>query len=307
MNQTLSPTSTLALLQLVPPLPITEPLEHDSKPAPKEKSNLIKSILSTLAKVQKYSAYGFLAFFGLHVSSTIVVPGLGINIAKSQEVFEMTRAIYLSPLFEYPIVHGCAIVHVASGVLMRVLRLIYSPKKNRVLSERAIIINDERRDDIGLGGIGSILGFGFKKSWISSTVPSLTPLTFSGYVMATVLSYHMWKMKWAPILVDGDNSLISLNYITHYLSRHVNGSAWAAFNFGMLGLLLWVSFYHMVSGLFKYRRQFSSRAKKIAYGVISIFTTLSFVSIARLQMIPLDVGFIGKQFNRYLMRLTIKN
>lgn len=302
MNSTLSPASTQALLQLVPPLPYNEPFPDESSPAPKKEGSLIRSIVSALVKVQKYSAYGFLAFFGLHISSTVIVPGLGINLAKSQEYFEMTRAIYLSPLFEYPIVHGCAIVHVSSGVLMRVLRLINSSQKKRVLPERDIIINDERREDIGLGGIGSIFGFGFKKSWISSTVPSLTPLTFSGYVMASTLSYHMWKMKWAPFFVDGDNSLVTLNYVTHYLSRYVNGTTWAAINLGMLGLLLWVSFYHIVSGLFRYRRQFSSRAKKIAYGVISVFTTFSLVSIARLQKLPLDVSFIGKQFNKYLVR-----
>lgn len=301
MSHVLSPASTQALLREVAPLPINGPPPNEYKEKPKKESNLIKTIVSFLLKTQKYSAYGFLAFFGLHISSTVVAPGLGVSMGASQDYFEITRNIYLLPLFEYPIVHCCAFIHVFSGIGIRVLRLISASKKHRVVAERDIIIQDERRDDIGLGGIGSIFGFGFKKSWISSTFPSLTPLTFSGYVMGTALAYHTWKMKWAPTLVDGDSSLITLSYVTHYLHRAVNGKTLAAFNFVMLGLLLWVSLYHVVSGLFKFRRQFSPRAKKIAYGIITVFTSLSLISIGRMMLWPLDLGFMGKQFNKYLV------
>lgn len=297
-----SPLNTRpAHLQQVAPLPMNELVPEESADAPKKQPKLVKSIISFLLKAQKYSAYGFLAFFGLHASSVVVAPALGISSTGIQDYFEMTRAVYLSPLFEYPVVHGCALAHVFSGVSIRILRLLSSQRTKRATAERDIVIQDVQREDIGLGGIGSIFGFGFKKSWISSTIPSLTPLTFSGYVLSVGLLYHMWKMKWRPIIVDGDSSLVTLNFITHYLSPEINGKGWAAFNLAMLGLLLWVSFYHMVSGLFKYRRQVSSRAKKIAYGIITAFTTMSFISIGRFMLWPLDVSFIGKQFNKYLL------
>lgn len=294
------PASNETRLQLVLPVPICEPFPEEKHNEPKKWLALIKSIISFLTKTQKYSAHAFLAFFGLHIS-TVVLPGLGLSAASSQEYFEMTRNVYLAPLFEVPFVYGAAAVHVFSGVLERILRLITSSKK-QVFSERTLIIKDVRRDDIGLGGLGSIFGFGFKKSWISSTVPALTPLTFSGYVLSIVLAYHTWKMKWAPTLVDGGSSLITMRYVTHYLSPSLNGRIVAVFNYSMLALLLWVSFYHIVSGLFKYRRQFSSRAKKMAYVVITVFTTLSFISIGRLSRWPVETGFMGAQFNKYLLK-----
>lgn len=302
MRNVLSPTSTPTLLKQVSPLPINELLpDEDAKPVKKE-AGIVKRIASFLLKAQKYSAYAFLGFFGLHISATVVAPGLGVSQKSFQDCFEMTRSIYMLPIFEYPFVYGAAAIHLSSGIIVRALRFIESEKRRGVIHERNIVIQDERREDIGLGGIGSIFGFGFKKSWISQTIPSLTPLTFSGYITAIVLGYHTWKMKWAPMLVDGDSSLISLNFITHYLNQSINGRSLAIFNFGMLALLLWVSFYHIVSGLFRYRRQFSSRAKKIAYGVITVFTSLSFIGIGRFVLWPLELGFIGSQFNKYLMK-----
>lgn len=280
-------------------LPDEESSESLASPRPKLPGYL-KRILLALGKAQKYSAYGFLAFFGLHLSSSIVAPAIGVPAEKCQEFFEMTRAVYLLPLFEYPIVFGCAGIHVASGFAVRVLRLLMSKQKVRRARESQIIIQDDYRDDIGLGGLGTILGLGFKKSWISANFPSFTPLTFSGYVMALALGFHVYKMRLAPAAIDGDSSLINLNFVTHYLHQSFYGKVGALFNYSMLALLLWVSLYHMVSGLFKYRRQFSLRAKKIAYGVIGFFTGLSLISITRLRLWPLDLGFIGTQFAKYL-------
>lgn len=302
MKRALLSNRTEAQLHQVAPLPITEPFPEDTIPVSRKHRNILQSIISVLLKTQKYAAYGFLSFFGLHISSTVVTTGLGINATLSQNYFEMARAIYSRSFFEYIFVYGCGIVHVLSGVIVRMLRFVSFLQKKSVTTERDIIINDERTKDIDSEGLWSIFGYGFKKLWIFSTIPSLNPLTFSGYVMATALSYHLWKMKWAPTLVDGDTALINLKYVTHYLSRSVNGTALAALNLSMLALLLWVSFYHIFSGLFKYRRQFSSKAKKIAYGVISVFTTLSLLSIRRLMLWSVETGFIGAQFNKYLMR-----
>lgn len=294
--------SLLDLKQVIP-----QPLEQvfaetgpsDGRPSKKNRE-LIKRVLLALQKAQKLSAYGFLAFFGLHISSVVVVPALGINAEKCQDFFEMTRAIYLVPIFEYPVTYATAGIHVACGIAGRVIRSIFARPRKTPRPEEHIIIKDQHRDDIGLGGIGTILGLGFKKSWISSHFPDFTPLTFSGYVMAAALGYHLYRMKIGAVLVDGDSQLISLNFVTHYLHQSFYGKVGAVANYFMIGLLLWVSFYHIISGLFKYRRQFSLRARKIAYTVITLFSGLSFIAVTRLKLWDLDTGFVGRQFAKYL-------
>lgn len=289
--------SVLDLTPVIPEpldLPLIESLDPPSK-LPKE--NVWMRIIKKLGQIQKYSAYGFLGFFGLHITSTVFAPGLGLNLDRCQDLFEMCRNLYLGPLFEYSAIYATAGLHVAAGVGIRLLGGKSRPKRSRF---NEIIIKDGERDDIGLGGVGTLLGLGFKKSWISTKVPSLTPLTFSGYIMLGALGYHFFKMKVAPSLVDGDSSLVTLRYVTHYLRQSYYGMMGRAFNYAMLVLLLGLSFYHIVSGLFKYRRQFKLRAKKIAYGVIGTCFTLSVISIARLRAWNLEPGFIGKQFALYL-------
>lgn len=289
------------LAQVVP-----EPIEIPKEGTPESElfnvtpdDNVWKRIIKKLRLIQKYSAYGFLGFFGLHVTSTIVAPGIGLSPETCQDLFEMCRNVYLGPIFEYSMIYTTVGLHVGSGIALRCIDT-RKYRKTFLQKQKEIIIKDGERDDIGLGGLGTLLGLGFKKSWISTHFPSLTPLTFSGYIMFLSLAFHFFKMRVAPILIDGDSSLITLRYVTHYLKQSHYGTAGKAINYIMLLLLLGVSFYHVVSGLFKYRRQFSLRAKKIAYGVIGTFTALSVVAMARFSRWNLESGFIGKQFMKYL-------
>lgn len=212
----------------------------------------------------------------------------------------MCRNVYLGPVFEVLAIYLTGGIHMLSGLSLRILRGIYSRPARK--QPKDIIIKDNHRDDIGLGGLGTLLGLGYKRSWISANFPSFTPLTFSGYVMAATLGFHWFKMRYLPSLVDGDLSLVTLKYVTHYLHQSSWGKYGATLNLLMLGLLSWVSFYHIVSGLFKYRRQVSARAKKIAYGVIGTFTLLSAISIFRMKLWALDTGFMGKKYAQYLFR-----
>lgn len=298
MSETPPFTSVDDLTRVIP-----EPIELDppaqaSVPHEKKRNHSLRTAVRILTQAQKYSAYGFLAFFGLHVASTVVIPGIGIHAERCQEFFEMARNVYLGPIFEYLAIYGTAGIHLASGILLRGIRM--ATYRRPRAKPRDILITDDNRDDIGLGGLGTLLGLGYKISWISSNFPSFTPLTFSGYVLVAALGFHWLKMRLGPIQVDGDSSLVTLKYVTHYLHQSMWGQWGNAFNYVMLVLLLWVSFYHIVSGLFKYRRQVKPRAKKIAYGVIGVFTTLSVIAISRMSRWGLDTGFMGRQFAKYL-------
>lgn len=281
--------SSISQLQHIVPEPIELPPAKETPPKrPRWLTRILKNI-------QKYLAYSFLGFFGLHIASTVFAPGLGVRTPACNDLFEMCRSVYLVPLVEYTGVYAAAALHVASGVTLRLLR-----RPRRATKERDIIITDGHRDDIGLGGIGTVLGLGFKKSWVLTHFPAFTPLTLSGYVMAAALGFHVFKMRLAPLRVDGDSLLVTLRYVTHYLHQSYYGPAGAAANYAMLALLLWVSFYHVVSGLFKYRRQVSLRAKKIAYGIIATCTGVSFLAMTRFRLWDLETGFMGRQFAKYL-------
>lgn len=287
-------------LRQVDPAPLDHIYPEDEpqvSPEPPRKTWIHKAS-ALLLNIQKYLAYGFLGFYGLHTASTVLIPGIGIGPSTCQDVFEMSRNVYMAPLVEPTMVYATGLIHIGAGLALRILRLWANKRPKR--KETSIIIKEEDRDDIGLGGIGTIFGLGFKKLWISTTFPSFTPLTFSGYIFTAAVAYHVAKMKWGPVSVDGDSSLVTLSYVTHYFHQLPWGQLGTLLNYSMLALLLWVSFYHTVSGLFKYRRQFSLRAKKIAYGVIACLTGLSFISMTRLRHWELEVGFLGKQFAKYL-------
>lgn len=296
MTSPISPSMSVDDLKQVIPEPLELPSDSDAASTNK-KSSLLTSIIRALTNIQKYSSYTFLGFFGLHIASTVVVPGLGIHADKCQDFFEMCRNVYLGPLVEYLAIYAAGGIHLASGICLRILRLVNARPR---VKPSEIVIRDDYRDDIGLGGLGAFVGLGYKQSWISSNFPSLTPLTFSGYVMAVSLGYHWLKMKWGPMVVDGDSSLVTLKYVTHYLHQSSFGTWGRHFNYAMLVLLLWVSFYHIISGLFKWRRQVRARAKRIAYVVIGIFTSLSMVAIMRMSLWKLDTGYLGKRFAQYL-------
>lgn len=290
-------TPPLHELRRLVPEPLEELLPDEPQPAPRPR---LAWLVAVLKRIQKYAAYSFLGFFGLHIASTVITPGLGVRADRCSDLFEMCRNVYLSGVVEYGAVYATAGAHVTAGVLLRIVKTATArPPRRR---EHDIIIRDGNRDDIGLGGLGTVLGLGFKKLWVSTHFPSLTPLSVLGYVMAAALGYHVYKMRLAPLLVDGDLSLVTLLYVTHYLHQLAYGRAGAVLNYALLALLLWVSFYHVVSGLFKYRRQYSLRAKKIAYGVIATLSALTFVAMTRFKLWRLETGFMGEQFAKYLYK-----
>lgn len=272
---------------------------------PQQQFPKLRKIASYLVKIQKYTGYLFTTFLGLHLLSVVISPGLGISMGKSQDLFELGRAVYQQiPGMELLLVTGCSIAHIASGVGVRIIRS-YIRNQNGV-TNRSLLTNSASGipvagDDIGLGGVTSLIGLGYRKSIISTLIPDLSPLSFSGYILIPVLWYHFLKFRWAPLVHDGDSSLISLQFITQYLNFEEflpRYQKW--WNFLGLTFLVWVGLYHMVSGLWKIRRRFSARDKKLGYIIINGLTLLSVISLLRFKRMELDTGFLGKLFTKYL-------
>lgn len=257
----------------------------------------LKRIIHVLTPVQKYSSMGFASFLGIHVTSVAVVPGLGIPLPESQQVFEMARALYQWIPVERFII-GSLIVHVASGIGLRITRKLLGTRRRRRADFGRIKESD--RDDIGLGGITSLLGLGYRRSWISTKLPDMSPLAFSGYVSLPLVAYHYYKFRYRPMVVDGDSALVNL----HYVSYVINGSNWGRFGKYAQTLLLtamvWVVMYHWVSGVMRYQRWFSLKNRRWGYVVLNSITVLAAVSITRLRALKLEADFVGKHFLTYV-------
>lgn len=259
--------------------------------------DFLRKILSQLIKIQKYSAYSFLSFTSLHFSSVIIFPGLNIPIDYCQEAFELARSVYQLGIYEKFLL-GSGLIHVLSGVGIRLLKYKLGIFKVKKPKDELIKLRDESRRDIGLGGITSLIGLGYRKSIISQFT-NLTPTTFSGYCLIPLISYHVFKFKIIPTLIDGDSSLINLNYISFYLTQTMVKFG-NFINFSLILVLIWSSFYHFTSGYLSLTKRFKKIHKRFGYGIITTGTMLGLLSLLRFKSMKLDDGFMGKQFMNYI-------
>lgn len=274
--------------------------EHVHKP-------VLTRILKMLVQTQKYLAYTLTCFLGLHLTLVIAVPGVGAPLSVAQEVFEMARNVYHGvPYFEELAILGAAGVHITAGIGIRWIRALLRPKKRphkATHSADGPMITDLTRDDIGLGGITSIIGLGYRRLWISKQFPTVSPLAFLGYVLVPLAAYHYLKFRLAPCWVDGDLSLVSLNYVTHYLRESLLGYAGQVLNTAALALLVWTGLYHTTSGLLRLTHKFSANWKRLGYFVINGGCVAALVAVYRIRGMGLDLGFMGRQFSAYARRV----
>lgn len=276
------------------------PIPVELEPVDERKAKSGLQWLPGLMRTHRYSAYTFLGFLGIHATSVMLVPVLPIEPGIKQEVFEMARSVYHSLPQVENVVLGAALTHVVTGIWMRILRRKKSKPRHKQLLQEPPIISDPTRSDIGLGGITSLLGLGFKKSWISQQVPGLSPLAFSGYVLIPFLLVHFAKFRWLPIFVDGDLSLVNLEYITYYLTHSPirGGNVLNAFN---LITLVWVTLYHVVSGMLRYNHKYSVNWKRFGYLLINSFTAVGLFAIWKYRSNSVEsTGFIATTFKKYL-------
>lgn len=272
------------------------PVAVEATPPPTSPSWL-RQAARYLQQTQKWGAYGMSLFLGLHLALVILVPGTGVAVDTAQEVFEMARNVYQGPGFEAATA-ACAAVHVVSGIGLRYVRSRLLRPHKRLLHEP--VIRDGERHDIGLGGITALIGLGYKRLVVLTLWPSMSPLSFSGYMLLPLLAVHVAKFRYVPAVLDDDSSLVTLQYVTYVLthSRHWWGPA---LNYAALMLLCWTLAYHVTSGLLRYNRKFTLEWKKVGYGVIAGVMGLAVVSVERLRRAPTEGGFLGKAFTRYAM------
>ncbi|EGW30021.1 uncharacterized protein SPAPADRAFT_63639 [Spathaspora passalidarum NRRL Y-27907] len=286
------------------PLDILEEIQaNELTPTPSQPTHKKPWLFPILYKIQKYSAYSFVSFVGIHLTSVVIVPILPIDTGIKQEVFSLAKAVYHAlPLYETTIIYGSSLLHVISGVTLRVLRTYERQQKKKNKKTGHFNMNDsiqikDSDDDIGLGGISSIFGLGYKKSWISQTF-GVSPLQFSGYILIPLVAYHYFKFRLSPLLVEGDSSLINLDYITYMVNLR-NPTA----NLLALSGLVWTATYHVCNGLLKLNHKFNKNWKRFGLVMINAIGSLGMLAIYYYK-IDTDIinvnGYLGKSFASYI-------
>ncbi|KAI5950317.1 hypothetical protein KGF54_005134 [Candida jiufengensis] len=308
----LSPSvSSIEELHKVQPSPIYV-LEEDNQSTDsnkKPKKSTSKWLIPVLYKIQKYSAYSFLSFIGIHLTSVIVVPILPIKPELKDEVFSITKAIYHDiPFYESLVIIGSSLTHVVSGIALRIVKNYKrgqgSHKHAIKNSENIIKINNsnlslrENDDEIGLGGISSIFGLGYKKSF-TTKYSNLTPLQFSGYLAIPFLLYHFYKFRYIPLSIEGDSSLINLDYIKYVLNLKN-----PILNQICLSGLVWVVSYHVTNGILKLNSLYSKNWKRIGLVVLNTVGILGMISVWLFKndksFVLQNNDFVSKAFKKYL-------
>lgn len=297
-------------LTQVPPVPYVP--EDSEQPQRSPRIGLDRVLhsprtIGILRKFQKYSSYVFSGFAFVHIFNMAALPALDLGVAD--EVLMMARDVYQSGMYEPIGVFGSALVHVFSGIAIRLIHryrrknLLSAKHKSSLKDEielsRSVQFNsrtndyDIKDDSVGTGGWLSVLGLGLRRSLLYQYL-GLSPLEFLGYALFGALIYHVLKQRVSPILADGDSSLVSLSYVSH--------SIWTTHkvkSFVGLVSLVYVGTYHSVTGWLKWLRIYSQRKKTYWFMFINAVTLLAAFSVYRIMSLGVETGAIGKAFDEY--------
>lgn len=183
-------------LNPVPPVPSKESQkspetkESVARPSPSvpSSSEWYNRFIRGCQKVQRYSSYSFTAFLVLH-GVTVVTPIVSVKVAD--ETLQFTRAVYQTNLIE-PLVFGSMAVHVISGSILRI---------NRIM--RRYKYYEQFKVNIGR-------------------------IPMSGYALVTFLMAHVVLNRFGPVSELGDSSMINFDYVAQQF-HHNPWLSWLAY------------------------------------------------------------------------------
>lgn len=178
-----------------------------------------KLTISIVSRVQKYSSYAFTVFAALHITNTSIIPLATRSIPASDTYLLLTRPYYQSFPFETLLVAGPLLLHVASGVALRLYRRSQNLKRYGAESRR------DRR----------------LVAW-----PALNGTSALGYALVPLVAGHSFINRVLPLWVEGGSSSIGLGYVSHAFARH------PAVSFVGFSALVAVGAWHSVWGWAKW-------------------------------------------------------
>ncbi|OTA99585.1 hypothetical protein M426DRAFT_76256 [Hypoxylon sp. CI-4A] len=188
-----------------------------------------------LLRIQRYSSYTFSFFAGLHFANTAVFPLIYQSVPYSEPFLLMARELYQTPLTEPLLVALPAVAHVASGIVIRLLRRRQNLRRYGGATPGVWALHHANSSSSSSSHKNTI------KFW-----PPFSWISASGYMFVGLLASHVGINRILPLVVDGDSSNIGLQFVSHGFARHPL-PPWVAYS-----LLLSVGVGHMVWGWAKW-------------------------------------------------------
>lgn len=124
----------------------------------------------------------------MHIANTSIIPLFTRSVAESNRYLLLTRPYYQSALAEPLLVAIPLVAHVTSGIALRFYR-----RRQALQRYGAETLRDRKTIP-----------------W-----PSLSGTSALGYLTTIVVGAHAWTTRFLPMYMHGDNSLISLSYVSH--------------------------------------------------------------------------------------------
>ncbi|CAR28557.1 hypothetical protein ZYGR_0S01900 [Zygosaccharomyces rouxii] len=222
-----------------------------------------KWVSVSLRKVQYFSTFPMSLYFPLHGINTLLVPPISAGSAPD-DVLMMVRE--LLPSFTTKLLVTSLCLHFGSGLILRIWHWInnyyakprskskkHSPTKTDVHFQ--LQDESERVSQRVIGLTGGLSGYftGFKKSF------SLPPQILSGYILAPLLTYHLYVMKLIPDELKTD---VDFNYVKWILQNPNWQVKWIG-GIIPITLLIGSGTYHIFAGMCQYMgvKKLSSRRK----------------------------------------------
>ncbi|KAF2871937.1 hypothetical protein BDV95DRAFT_493248 [Massariosphaeria phaeospora] len=146
-----------------------------------------------LVRAQKYSSYAFTVFAASHIANVALIPLATRSVVESNRYLLLTRPYYQSALTEPIVVSLPLAVHIVSGIALRLYR------RRQALTRYGAETQRDRKTI----------------PW-----PAVSGTSALGYALVPLAGFHFWSTRILPMYMHGDNSLISLSYISHGFWRH---------------------------------------------------------------------------------------
>ena len=181
-----------------------------------------------VTKCQRYSSYTLTIFTSIHLANTSLIPLFTRSVAASEKHLLLAREIYQTPLSEPLLIGLPVLVHVASGVGLRLLRRAQNLRKYGGATPGMHALH--RRSRHAGSSTPSV------RIW-----PALSYISASGYGFAVFFAAHLVMNRVLPLACEGDSSNIGLAYVSHGFARHavVASVAYAGLLVAGCGHMVW--------------------------------------------------------------------
>ncbi|KAL6917445.1 hypothetical protein ACHAP8_011936 [Fusarium lateritium] len=163
-----------------------------------------------LMRIQKFSSYAMGIFTSLHLANVSLIPAITRSVPGSETYLLMTREIYQTSLTEPILVALPIIVHIGSGIALRLLRRSQNMQRYGAATPGMYALHRSRTE----------LEKDQKSARAASPWPALSYISISGYTFTFFFAAHVFVNRILPLQVEGDSSNIGLAYVAHTFARH---------------------------------------------------------------------------------------